>query len=193
MIRQEKIKIGVLIFITLFLICGFCAVSFADPCEADAKKYCSNVSPGSGPAMECLKDHYQDVSQECYDVLAQRKQQTTQEQGGSMEDMRPDEVQNPGMDQGSNMRQGSSIGQDFGMEQGPGMRRPRGLPPREAVEACLGHQEGDVVEFNAPHGMVRGTCRMIQGQLACVPAGGPPGRSRQSEEERPPDERLEED
>jgi hypothetical protein len=52
---------------------------------------------------------------------------------------------------------------------------PLGRPPQEAIDACSGAGEGDDCEFMAPHGKVTGTCRLIEGQLACVPAGGPPG------------------
>ena len=48
-------------------------------------------------------------------------------------------------------------------------------PPQEAIDACGGASEGDACEINAPHGIVTGTCRLIEGLLACVPAGGPPG------------------
>ncbi len=46
-------------------------------------------------------------------------------------------------------------------------------PPQEAIDACSGASEGDACEINAPHGIVTGTCRVIQDLLACVPAGGP--------------------
>ena len=59
----------------------------------------------------------------------------------------------------------------------PDARSRRG-PPREAVAACRGHQVGDVVEFQAPRGPVRGACRLIGGEVACVPDGPPPPRDR---------------
>ncbi|MFH1480913.1 MAG: hypothetical protein ABIG67_06575 [Pseudomonadota bacterium] len=55
-------------------------------------------------------------------------------------------------------------------------------PPREAIEACTGKKEGDPYQFESPHGTVYGTCRMVNGILACVPdrepdTGRVPGRS----------------
>ena len=49
-----------------------------------------------------------------------------------------------------------------------------GQPPQEAIDACNGASAGDACEINAPHGLVTGTCRLIEGLLACVPADGPP-------------------
>lgn len=59
-------------------------------------------------------------------------------------------------------------------ESGRGMQQG-GTPPQEAIEACQGHQEGDSVKFQTPHGTVQGTCRRIEGQLACVPERRPSG------------------
>jgi hypothetical protein len=64
----------------------------------------------------------------------------------------------------------SDTGQPGGPPGGPG-----GPPPQEAIDACSGGSEGGTCEFMAPHGKITGTCRLIEGQLACVPAGGPPG------------------
>ena len=79
MIKGITSKRERLIFGVFLLICNFSAVSFAGLCEADTKQYCSGAQPGSDQAIECLKDHYKDVSQECYDSLAQ-KQQPEQQQ-----------------------------------------------------------------------------------------------------------------
>lgn len=65
----------------------------------------------------------------------------------------------------------------FKKQQGPGRdgQRPRfqgqargPMPPREAVDACSGQKEGAPCHFQAPHGVVRGVCRNIQGVTACV-------------------------
>ena len=77
MIRYRAFKATALFVATLFLSFNFCTQSFADSCEADSKQYCSTALSGSEQAVECLKDHYQDVSQECYDSLAQEKQQSS--------------------------------------------------------------------------------------------------------------------
>lgn len=46
-------------------------------------------------------------------------------------------------------------------------------PPQEAVTACKGKSEGDIVSFETPHGdTVEGTCKLMQEQLAAVPAKG---------------------
>lgn len=57
-------------------------------------------------------------------------------------------------------------------------RVPRHGPPREAVEACAGKQDGVACSFTAPHGSMSGTCHMVrEGKMACVPPRGtePPG------------------
>jgi len=49
-------------------------------------------------------------------------------------------------------------------------------PAQEAVDACAGKKEGDVVRFNTPVGdNVSGICREFRGKLIAVPEGGPPG------------------
>ena len=45
-----------------------------------------------------------------------------------------------------------------------------GAPPQEAIEACEGLSSGDA----CTSGPVTGTCSTVQGQFACVPAGGLP-------------------
>lgn len=58
--------------------------------------------------------------------------------------------------------------------EGPGNSRRQGPPP-EAVSACEGKQAGDSVEFTGRRGeTVQATCKEMNGQLAAVPAGGPP-------------------
>ena len=51
-------------------------------------------------------------------------------------------------------------------------------PPPEAKAACSGVSAGDDCSFQSPHGTVRGLCRDLDGELTCIPAGGP-GRPRQ--------------
>ncbi len=48
-------------------------------------------------------------------------------------------------------------------------------PPPEAISACAGKQVGDSVEFTGRKGeTLKATCKEMNGQLAAVPAGGPP-------------------
>lgn len=57
---------------------------------------------------------------------------------------------------------------------GPNNNRRQGPPP-EAISACEGKQAGDSVEFTGRKGeTLEATCQEINGQLAAVPAGGPP-------------------
>lgn len=56
--------------------------------------------------------------------------------------------------------------------------RPQGPPP-EAISACENKQAGDSVEFTGRRGeTLEATCKEINGQLAAVPAGGPPEDNR---------------
>lgn len=60
-----------------------------------------------------------------------------------------------------------AYGNSSGTERNHSQRR---MPPAVAVKACWGHSAGDTVEFQTPRGRtVRGVCREIQGELACVP------------------------
>lgn len=46
-------------------------------------------------------------------------------------------------------------------------------PPPEAIEACEGKSEGDVVSFTGREGeTLEGTCEIIENQLVAVPEGG---------------------
>jgi len=63
-------KITWLFFLAMMF--SFSSRSFANPCEPDVKQYCSDVEPGGGRIMNCLQDHYKDVSQDCYDTLSKK-------------------------------------------------------------------------------------------------------------------------
>lgn len=46
----------------------------------------------------------------------------------------------------------------------------RSGPPRIAIQACIGHNQGDTCRFTTPRGnAVRGVCRLPGTSLACVP------------------------
>jgi len=71
-----------------------------------------------------------------------------------------------------------------------GQRRPPGGgPPPEAKQACSGKSEGDSCGFTSPRGdEIKGDCRTVKnGDFACVPEGGPPGKKdhKPSEDEDP--------
>ena len=38
-------------------------------CALDAKTFCSDVQPGGGRVMDCLQDHYKEISDACYSVM----------------------------------------------------------------------------------------------------------------------------
>jgi len=42
-------------------------------CAGDVKQYCSDVQHGGGRIKNCLMDHYKEISQDCYNVLSQAK------------------------------------------------------------------------------------------------------------------------
>lgn len=75
----------------------------------------------------------------------------------------------PGSRQGSGSQQRRGPGGDSG---GPGAGGPgggRGGPPPEALSACKGSRDGASCSFNTPRGTIRGSCRSIQSDMACVP------------------------
>jgi hypothetical protein len=44
-----------------------------DACNDDVVKYCSDVKPGEGRMVKCLKEHKNDVSQACKDEMGKMK------------------------------------------------------------------------------------------------------------------------
>lgn len=64
--------------------------------------------------------------------------------------------------------------QNGGQPQGP--QGAVGLPPQEALNACINLSQGAACSFTTPNGQINGTCNFPPNsqQLACVPAGGPP-------------------
>lgn len=63
----------ILLFLIACLICGAAVVALANPCEQDVKDLCSGIRPGGGRIMSCLKEHSNEISQECYDFLNSKK------------------------------------------------------------------------------------------------------------------------
>ena len=41
-------------------------------CRADAQKFCRGVKAGSGGIMDCLIDHQNDISDDCYEILKEK-------------------------------------------------------------------------------------------------------------------------
>ena len=41
-----------------------------NPCKADIKRLCGDVKPGEGRIQACLKEHKDEISQECKDQIA---------------------------------------------------------------------------------------------------------------------------
>ena len=60
----------ILSFSVACLICSAADVVLANPCEEDAKTFCSGVQPGGGRIINCLKDHSKEISQGCYDCMS---------------------------------------------------------------------------------------------------------------------------
>ena len=68
-----KIKWFVVIVAALCLASGNASRVFARdarPCDADVAKFCKDVQPGGGGIIQCLKDHENDVSSGCKEVLS---------------------------------------------------------------------------------------------------------------------------
>lgn len=56
----------------MFLSGGAHAADSMNPreaCREDAKNFCSGIQPGGGRIMDCLWDHYKDISDDCYSAL----------------------------------------------------------------------------------------------------------------------------
>ena len=47
--------------------------SMRTACANDVKKLCSDVKAGEGRIAHCLKEHTQDLSQDCTDAMQQRR------------------------------------------------------------------------------------------------------------------------
>ena len=77
---------------------------------------------------------------------------------------------------GSGAQPGSGGGRPPQGGQHGGMRvGPQGGPPPEAISACSNKQDGEICEFQTPHGLLNGTCRTMYNQTTCLPEGMPPG------------------
>jgi hypothetical protein len=50
---------------TLLVALLLAQATAADPCIADAHKYCAGMKPGEGRLAECFKEHKADMSAEC--------------------------------------------------------------------------------------------------------------------------------
>lgn len=48
----------------------------AGPCDADIKKFCSNVQPGEGRIVACLRQNRAQISQECFNEGARQQRQS---------------------------------------------------------------------------------------------------------------------
>jgi hypothetical protein len=42
---------------------------FRQACAADVKQFCPNVKPGGGRILQCLEEHFKEVSDGCYQML----------------------------------------------------------------------------------------------------------------------------
>jgi hypothetical protein len=58
--------------------------------------------------------------------------------------------------------------------QGQGPQQGGGQPPQEALNACIGLEQGAACTVDTPNGTLAGSCMTVKsGQLACVPASRP--------------------
>jgi hypothetical protein len=46
---------------------------FKTACAADARQFCRTIQPGGGRILQCLEDHLQEVSDDCYVALRARR------------------------------------------------------------------------------------------------------------------------
>ncbi len=71
MFKTIKTLIAVTALMSFILAPGSGLVTAADnPCKADFDRLCGDVQPGQGRIKACLKEHKDELSQECKDFLA---------------------------------------------------------------------------------------------------------------------------
>ena len=51
-------------------------------CKGDVQTYCKDVQPGGGRIINCLEDHYKEVSDDCYNVLQKMEARRSKNGGG---------------------------------------------------------------------------------------------------------------
>ena len=51
------------------------AANMRTACKADYKRFCSDVSPGGGRIVKCLKENEASISQACKSALAEAKEE----------------------------------------------------------------------------------------------------------------------
>lgn len=82
----------VLLSTALFLSGGAHAAGSMDPreaCRNDAKNFCGDVQPGGGRIINCLWDHYKDVSDDCYSAMQQMETRRNAQGNGQGNDGPP--------------------------------------------------------------------------------------------------------
>ena len=126
-----------------------------------------------------IGEKYAELEQLRFHYFLDMRQLVEPEQQEQLEELMGDLLQTvkpPPLPQGMQSPPGQPGGRPPGESQ-PGQPGP----PQEAIDACSEYAEGEACQFNAPHGVITGTCRMRE-QLACVPDSGmidsPPERGR---------------
>jgi len=84
-ISATAIAVG--LFAAQFGLAGAAAADARTACKGDFQRLCSNVSPGGGRVLQCLKEHESDLSSQCKEALvdakAKREQGKTGEAAGT--------------------------------------------------------------------------------------------------------------
>jgi hypothetical protein len=66
-----------------------CAASAAaqqrprEACRADVKEFCGDVEPGHGQIIDCLEEHYKDLSDGCYNALKKMQDRKESRRNGN--------------------------------------------------------------------------------------------------------------
>jgi hypothetical protein len=129
----------------------------------------SQLPVGRGPQGDAMRIYNY---ARCVRSGAQQVQAVSSDAGQPALGAQPGDAQ-PGADQQGGTPANGAQGQP---PTGGAGGSPFGEPPQEAIAACSALSVGDSCTITTPHGdTIGGTCGMVQEQLACMPAGGPPG------------------
>lgn len=85
-IMKNVFTLTVLIF--TFGLSGAYALDSEHPCKADREKFCSQIEPGDGRVVKCLKEHKDELSPSCKAFKESKKESREQAREACKEDVK---------------------------------------------------------------------------------------------------------